>query len=81
MKKITLKKYGENGWIFYINGKGKRTNKNGEGLWLLGTKKSDFVDKQIEGLCQFSLPNDRKAAYNKLYHLYFYDDIYEPIPC
>lgn len=48
-----------------------RTNGNGDGLWetdLTNSYGYCIPDKQVSGTYQFSLPNDKKSAYNKLYY-------------
>jgi len=72
MKTITLEKF-ENGWKFTVLGRHYRTNKDGTGLWQLARTGNIMSDgepevewKQVRGLCQFSLPVNRKAAYSKI---------------
>jgi hypothetical protein len=84
-----LQHYGKLGWqwdeIDKDTGKKNsyRTNRSGSGLWVWG--ETGYVGKkwrpakkwkQIGG-SQFSLPNDRKKAYNKLYHQVNYE--YSPL--
>lgn len=82
MAKITLEKYGENGWEFTVDAQSYRTNKEGEGLWEYqksGVTSVDYVDgerkyspvyeyKQTVGTCDFSLPRDEKRARRKIYY-------------
>jgi RimJ/RimL family protein N-acetyltransferase len=65
-----LEQYGNKGWRWTEscwdewNNKTKdyRTNRQGDGLWVIGK----IEDQQCLGTCQFSLPNNRKAAYSKI---------------
>lgn len=70
---IEMKRYGEIGWEFRVHNIAYRTDKRGDGLWQYCNTGSWFADgelemgwKQIRGLCDFSLPADRKAAYSKI---------------
>lgn len=81
-----LERYGRSGWQWKIKKTKYRTNEVGDGLWIyttsgasIRTKPSEKYPrgwkphkewKQIEGTGQFSLPKDKKKAYNKLYYAY-----------
>jgi hypothetical protein len=66
---IQMERYGENGWQWELTGsdpitgepiidKG-RTNRQGDGLF-------EINGRQVRGTCQYQLPSDRRAAYNKI---------------
>lgn len=83
MTKIKLEKYGDHGWEFTLNdNEYYRTNSNGYGLWVYSPTNTQYKNsngeyetlyeyKQILGTCQFSLPNNKKRAYNQLYYEHF----------
>lgn len=71
--KIHMKRYGDNGWKFWIDFEPYRTNPNGDGLWHFqptGAWSDDhgqeYEYKQVLGTCQFSLSSKRPAAYAKI---------------
>ena len=82
--KIILAEH-DNGWEFTVdcdvnNSVHYRTNRDGEGLWIWtrtgsltkhnGEYYEEYDWKQIEGTSQFSLPRDRKKAYDKIRRLW-----------
>lgn len=76
--KIRLTHYHESGWEFALTGDSLnarfRTNPVGDGLWQYVKSTTQWYGdgspfwefKQIEGTCQFSLPKERRAAYDKI---------------
>lgn len=79
-KIISMEKRGK-GWTFSVCGSKYRTDTNGDGIWHYGKTGSWFADgepemawKQYTGLCQFSLPENRNAAYKKI-RRYFGEEI------
>ncbi len=76
--KIRLTRYHESGWEFALTGDSLsaryRTNPVGDGLWQYVKSTTQWYGdgspfwefKQIEGTCQFSLPKERRAAYDKI---------------
>ncbi len=76
--KIRLTRYHESGWEFSLTGDSLsaryRTNWVGDGLWqYIKSTSQTYGDgspfwefKQIMGTCQFRLPKERRAAYDKI---------------
>ena len=66
-----LEQYGESGWQWTVNNQvNYRTNQKGNGLWACGSYEGGWADayqdRQVQGTCQFWLPETRKAAYDKI---------------
>lgn len=83
MKIVELYRYGECGWEFCIMGKKwYRTDEYGEGLWrwcwngsaydieVDGTMSKYYDYKQIRGVLDFWLPENRNSAYKKIRHCF-----------
>ncbi len=72
-QKICIDVYGSHGWIYSVwdyelqEYHYYRTNGYGRGLWVLLGREY----KQVTGTCEYELPRDRKAAYNKIYYEWF----------
>lgn len=77
---LRLERYGHAGWAFSITSERGmtryRTNPAGDGLWeYLSVPGQTYEDgssvmeyRQIHGTAQFSLPKERKPAYDKIRH-------------
>lgn len=75
--KIHLERYGDQGWMFEVDGTQYRTDRQGDGLWVYtitsavscnndGTTSPVYEFLQVEGTCQFELSADRKRAYGQI---------------
>jgi len=66
-KKLIMLDENELGWFFTVKGQEFKTNRNGDGLF---HKLMNGNWAQSLGTCQFSLPHDRKKAYQKIYRIF-----------
>jgi len=75
--RISMTRYGEQGWQFSVGDVEYRTNRQGNGLWAYertsatnvhsdGTESPVYEFRQVAGTAQFALSADRKRAYGQI---------------